>query len=207
MEKGCIIQLQIESFTIVIQKNLIRAFVGLTFFVILMGLLGYWFEPELILVTTWIVERVGFTGMAMLLWATDSLVTPFPPDILLIIIANSQLSEGWLFYVSILGAISVGAGMTGYAIGRWLQHFLWVQKLFSQLSQEHQDFIQKYGFWAIVIGAITPLPYSLTCWTAGALGLRWTIVLTASILFRIPRFIVIYWFLDNASGLLSSIPL
>ena len=190
-----------------IQKNLIKALIGLIFFVILMGALGYWFEPQLVLITTWIVDQVGFVGMAMLLWVTDSLVTPFPPDILLIIIANSPLAEDWLFYVTILGVISVGAGMTGYGIGRWLRHFLWVQKLFSQLNQEHQDFIQKYGFWAIVIGAITPLPYSLTCWTAGALGLRWTIVLTASILFRIPRFIVIYWLLANASGFLSSIPL
>lgn len=189
-----------------IQKNLIKALIGLIFFVILMGALGVWFEPQLVLITTWIVERVGFVGMAMLLWVTDSLVTPFPPDILLIIIANSPLADKWLFYVSILGAVSVGAGMTGYGIGRWLGHFLWVQKLFSQLSQEHQDFIQKYGFWAVVIGAITPLPYSLTCWTAGALGLRWTTVLMASVLFRVPRFILVYSLLANASDFLSLVP-
>jgi membrane protein YqaA with SNARE-associated domain len=187
----------------VIQKNLIKALVGLTFFVIFMAALGFWFEPELIRITTWIVDRIGFLGMALLLLVTDTLVTPFPPDILLIIIANSPLAENWPFYVGVLGLVSVVAGMTGYGIGRWLGHFLWVQKLFSQFSEEHRDFIQKYGFWAVVIGAITPLPYSLTCWTAGVLGLRWSTVLTASLLFRIPRFFVIYWLIANASNLFS----
>ena len=55
----------------VIQKNLIKALVGLTFFVIFMAVLGFWFEPELIRITTWIVDRIGFLGMALLLLVTE----------------------------------------------------------------------------------------------------------------------------------------
>jgi membrane protein YqaA with SNARE-associated domain len=95
--------------------------------------------------------------------------------------------------------VSVSAGMLGWGIGRWLGHFRLVQYLFGQLNDEQRAFIRKYGFWAIVLGAATPLPYSATCWTAGILGVRWTTVLAASILFRIPR-VIIYYLLIASTG-------
>ena len=186
-----------------IRQNLINALLGLAIFIIAMGLLGLFFEDELMAITTWIVDRIGFTGLAMILMVTDTLVTPFPPDILLVVIANSRLSENWPVYVGILGIVSVCAGMTGYCIGRWLSHFGWAKRLFGQFKEEHHDFIRKYGFWAVVLGAITPLPYSVTCWTTGVLGLRWTTVLAASVLFRLPRIYLYYWLISTAGGLFS----
>jgi membrane protein YqaA with SNARE-associated domain len=184
-----------------IQKNLIKALIGLTAFILLMALLGYLFEEELTRITTWIVDKIGFAGMAAILSVTDTLVTPFPPDILLVIIANSPLSQNWPVYVGTLGVVSVCAGMTGYGIGRWPGHFRWSQRLFGKFKDEHHDFILKYGFWAVAIGAITPLPYSVTCWTSGVLGVRWTVVLAASALFRIPRFYLFYLLLTGVNGL------
>lgn len=184
-----------------IQQNLIKAVLGLVLFIVTMVALGIIFEDEMTFATTWVVERIGFWGLALILLMTDTLVTPFPPDILLIVIAKSHLSEHWPMYVGILGCVSVIAGMTGYGIGRWLGHFDWSKRLFGRFKNEHQAFIQKYGFWAVVIGAITPLPYSVTCWTAGVLNIRWYVVLSASILFRIPRIYLYYWLLTSAKSL------
>lgn len=186
-----------------IKQNLIKALIGLMLFIVAMGLLGMALEEELVVITTWIVERIGFAGLAAILMVTDTLVTPFPPDILLVVIANSPLAEHWPVYVGILGGISVLAGMTGYGIGRWLGHFAWAQRLFGRFKEEHHEFIRKYGFWAIVIGAVTPLPYSVTCWTAGVLNLRWSVVLAASLLFRIPRLYLFYWLLSSTGKLFS----
>jgi membrane protein YqaA with SNARE-associated domain len=186
-----------------IQKNLISALVGLTAMVLLMGLLGYLYEDQLTLATTWVVERIGFVGLMAILMVTDTLVTPFPPDILLVVVANSPLAENWPVYVGLLSMVSVLAGMTGYSIGRWLGHLQWTQRLFGDFKQEHRDFTSKYAFWAVALGAVTPLPYSVTCWTAGVLGARWTTVLAASVLFRIPRFFLYYWLLSTAGGFFS----
>ena len=186
-----------------IKQNLIKALIGLMLLIVAMGLLGMALEEELVVITTWIVERIGFAGLAAILMVTDTLVTPFPPDILLVVIANSPLAEHWPVYVGILGGISVLAGMTGYGIGRWLGHFAWAQRLFGRFKEEHHEFIRKYGFWAIVIGAVTPLPYSVTCWTAGVLNLRWSVVLAASLLFRIPRLYLFYWLLSSTGKLFS----
>ncbi len=187
-----------------IRRHLIQALFGLITLLFVMGALGHLFEAELHVVTHWVVSQMGFSGMALTLMLTDTLVTPFPPDILLAVIANSAMSAQWPIYVGLLGLVSVCAGMTGYGIGRWLGHFQWAQSLFNRLTDEQRRFIQRYGFWAVVIGAITPLPYSVTCWSAGALGIRWVVVLSASLLFRIPRFYLFYGLLAHTGRLLSA---
>ncbi len=184
-----------------IKENLAKAVTGIVIFVVAMMLLGRLFEAELTVATNWVVDRIGFVGLCLILLVTDTLVTPFPPEILLLVIAKSDLAEHWLRYVLILGMVSVCAGMMGWGIGRWLGHFRWVQHLFGRFEEEHRDFIRKYGFWAVVIGSVTPLPFSVTCWTAGVMGLRWTTVLAASVLFRIPRVVGYYLLIASAGSL------
>lgn len=186
-----------------IKRHLYAALLGLCAFIVVMGVLGYLFEGELEFLASWIVARVGFAGLALLLFITDTLVTPFPPDILLIVIFRSHLAEYWPVYVGLLGLVSVTAGMVGFSIGRWLGHLRWSQRWLWDFKEDHRDFIRKYGFWAIAIGSITPLPYSVTCWTAGVLGVPWTRVLAAAILFRIPRMYMVYWLLFTTSNFFS----
>ena len=176
-----------------IQRNLINALVTLAIFFVALVLIGAIFEDELLRGTTWVAQNVGFVGMCLILLVTDTLVTPFPPDILLIVVAHSELADNWFRYVTILSLVSVFAGMQGWMIGRWLAHFPFARRLFGEFKDENREFIQRYGFWAVAIGATTPLPFSATCWGAGILGLRWTTVLAAAVLFRIPRFILYYW--------------
>jgi len=184
-----------------VRENLLKALAGILLVVVMMSVLGFWLEEEMIIGTNWVVDRIGFAGLCLILFVTDTLVTPFPPDILLVVIAKSDLAERWLTYVLILGLVSVGAGMLGWCFGRWLGHVKFIQRLFGHLNDEQRTFIRKYGFWAIVLGAATPLPYSVTCWTAGAMGVRLSTVFTASVLFRIPRMIIYYLLISSASKL------
>jgi len=182
-----------------IKENLLKALAGILIIIVAMSALGFWLEKEMEIATNWVVDQIGFAGLCLILFITDTLVTPFPPDILLVVIAKSDLAEHGLLYVLVLGLVSVVAGMLGWCLGRWLRHLKRFQRLFGQFNEEQHTFIAKYGFWAIVLGAATPLPYSVTCWTAGALGIRWSTVLAASVLFRIPRFIL-YYFLIASTG-------
>nr|WP_305907307.1 VTT domain-containing protein [Methylomarinum sp. Ch1-1]MDP4520048.1 VTT domain-containing protein [Methylomarinum sp. Ch1-1] len=180
-----------------------KALLSLLIILIVMGGLGFWLEEEMSMLTNWVVDRIGFTGLCLILLITDTFVTPFLPDILLLVIAKSDLAEHWLAYVFILGAVSVCAGMLGWSIGRWLGHFSLTQRLYGPITAEQQDFVRKYGFWGVALGAITPLPYSFTCWTAGVIGLRWPKVLAASLLFRIPRMILYYLLIASTGGLFA----
>lgn len=182
-----------------IRENILKTLTGILIIVVMMAVLSFWFEHEMTMMTNWVVDRIGFAGLCLILLVTDTFVTPFLPDILLVVIAKSSLAERWLYYVFILGVVSVFAGMLGWSIGRSLGQFQFIQRLYGKIGKKQRGFVDKYGFWAVVIGATTPLPYSVTCWTAGAMGLHWTKVLTASVLFRIPR-IVVYYILIESTG-------
>lgn len=182
-----------------IKENLIKTLAGLAILFLALAVLGYWFEEDMRIATNWVVDRIGFAGLCLILLVTDTLVTPFSPDILLIVIAKSDLADNWFPYVLILSLISVIAGMLGWCIGRRLAHLKLVQKLYGQFNEGQRNFIQQYGFWAIVLGAATPLPYSATCWAAGIMRIEWTTVLAASLFFRIPRVIVYYLVIASTS--------
>lgn len=176
-----------------VRDNIIKALGGLVAFLLVMMLIGYYYEHELAAATEWVVDRIGFAGLAAILLVSDTVVSPFPPDLLLVVIAKSPLASDWIRYVGILGAISVIAGLLGWSLGRWLGHFKWATRLIGELKDDHRDFIKKFGFWAVALGAATPLPYSITCWAAGMFGVRWEKVLLASLLFRVPRMYLYYW--------------
>ncbi|MCW5602885.1 hypothetical protein [Nitrosomonas sp.] len=53
--------------------------IALVVFVLVMSALGYLFEEELTVATDWLVSRIGFLGLCLILLVTDTLVTPFPP--------------------------------------------------------------------------------------------------------------------------------
>jgi len=182
-----------------LKKNLRKALISIILFVFAIGAAGHWFGDEMSIATNWVVDHIGFAGLCLIAFVADTLVTPMSPDILLVVLANSYLAENGFIYALILGSLSVVAGMMGYSIGRRLGHFAFVRRVFGKVDDEQRAFIEKYGFWAIVVGSITPLPYSFTCWTAGVLELRWTKVLAASVLFRLPRVVASYW-LITASG-------
>ncbi|MCO6433085.1 YqaA family protein [Nitrosomonas nitrosa] len=176
-----------------IRENLIKAIIALVVFVLFMSTLGYLFEAELTVATDWLVSRIGFLGLCLILLVTDTLVTPFPPDILLLVIAKSPLAQYWSTYVLVLGIVSSIAGMLGWGIGRRLGHLEFVKRNLGEFKEDHREFIRRYGYWAVAIGSITPFPFSLTCWAAGVMGLRGITVFLAALTFRIPRFFLYYW--------------
>lgn len=184
-----------------LKQNLRKALTSIVLFVFAIVAAGYLFGDEMSVATNWVVDHIGFVGLCLIAFVADTLVTPLSPDILLVVLANSHLAENGFIYALILGSLSVVAGMLGWSIGRWLGHFTFVRRLFGRINDEQRDFIEKYGFWAIVVGAITPLPYSFTCWTAGVLELRWTKVLAASVLTRLPRVVASYWLITVAGQL------
>jgi membrane protein YqaA with SNARE-associated domain len=105
-----------------IKENLLKALAGIMIIIVAMSALGFWLENEMEIATNWVVDQIGFAGLCLILFITDTLVTPFPPDILLVVIANSDLAEHWLIYVLVLGLVSVVVGMLGWCLGCWLRH-------------------------------------------------------------------------------------
>jgi membrane protein YqaA with SNARE-associated domain len=176
-----------------LRKHLIQTIVGIVAFALLMAALGLWFERELVLATGWVHEHIGFAGLCGVLLVTDALIMPFASDLLLVVVATTDLAQRGLLHVLVLGVVSSLAGVIGWAIGRWLGHLRFAQRWLLPFQEQHRPLFRHYAFWVIGLGAATPMPFSITSWAAGALGIRWTTVFAAALLFRIPRFVVYYW--------------
>lgn len=174
-----------------IRDALIKTVASLCAALVLLGVIGYVFEPELEAFARWVAERLGVGGLAAIILVTDTFIPPFPNDVLLLVIAKSDLKAGWPLHVGVLGAASALAGTLGWTLGRWLGRNSFMRAVLGEFTAEHENRIRKYGFWAVLAGALTPFPFSVTCWGAGVLGLGFRPVLAAS-LFRLPRFYLYY---------------
>jgi membrane protein YqaA with SNARE-associated domain len=161
------------------------------------ALSGYFFEAEMLALAEGIVQRFGFLGLSSLLLVTDTIVSPVPPDLTLIIIAKSGLREMWSFYILILGLVSIVAGHFGYWIGAFLGYSRLGRVLFGKPREKNREFVRKHGHWAVALGALTPVPYSITCWTSGVLGVPYR-KFTLACFLRLPRFLIYFLIIDAA---------
>ncbi len=168
-----------------------KTFIGLGLFTIVGFLLFFAFDKQLNHIADLIVEHLGFWGILLTTFILDIFVTPIPPDIFLIIIKKSSFAEKWYIYVLFFGLASALGGFIGSYIGRWLSKMPWATYI-NDWVKENSTFVRKFGFWAIILGAFTPIPFALTCWTAGFIKMRPHKIFLAC-LTRVPRHFLFYF--------------
>jgi membrane protein YqaA with SNARE-associated domain len=174
-----------------IRRNLVTGMIALGALIGALAIIGRYFETELLLVTTTVYQHLGFGGLAAILGVTDSFISPIPPDLLLVVIAKSQLAETWWIVVPSLGVVSSISGLLGWAISRRVGGTRIPQLLFGRFQRYNAALVERYGTLAVALGAITPIPFSVTCWTAGMFRLPFERVAWVTLL-RIPRFVGYY---------------
>lgn len=119
---------------------------------------------------------------------------PVPPDVLLIILALAEPQLAlWFALVCTVGSV-LGA-MFSYGLGYYIGNPI-LDKLFSQdkVNKVHKLF-EKYGAWAILFAAFTPLPFKLFAITAGVFYMDFKKMVLASLIGRSIRFFLLAGFL------------
>lgn len=185
-----------------VRRVLIKGAVMLILLVASLAILGKLYAAELLIATGWIHDQVGFLGLAAILLVTDAVITPIPPDLLLVVIANTDLANRWWLYVPTLGAISSGAGIIAWYLSSRLGHTRIPKLILGRFRERNSAMVSRYGALAVVLGALTPIPYSLTCWTAGMLHVPLKTLAWATLL-RIPRFVGYYLLIVWSTHLLD----
>ena len=175
-----------------LRQHLARGLIFLFALVAIILILALIFEPQLRTLAHWLTDQFGILGIAILVFCSDLFISPIPPDAALFFVGKSDLHQSWFLYVPLLGLVSTLAGVCGWLIGQRLKHLKIVNKFLASLGDEYHDAIKRFGFWMVVLGALTPLPFSLTCWLAGIFKLPLQSFVVAA-LFRVPRFVIYYW--------------
>jgi membrane protein YqaA with SNARE-associated domain len=187
-----------------LRRNLLRALASLVLLFAAMLVAGVLFDRELLEFTQWVERSIGLPGLALLLFFADSVGTPIPPDALLIVVAKTELSRDWAWLVPLGGVLSSVAGAAGYAIGAALGRHPALTPWIAWLSRRHGTLIERYDRLTVALGALTPLPFSLTCWSAGAMGMPLSRFVPVSLL-RVPRYVVYYLAIAYADRIAQSL--
>jgi membrane protein YqaA with SNARE-associated domain len=183
-----------------VRRNLVLAGTTLAVLVGLVGLVGVRFEKELYEVTQAVYDTVGIPGLAAILFLSDSVITPIPPDVLLVIVAKSDLRQSWVIVLLGMGVLSTVAGNTAWALGGRLGDVGLLRRVFGRLRERNEKLVARYGAIGVALGALTPIPFSVTCWAAGLLRLPARSVFWPTLL-RIPRFFFYYWLIAYSDRL------
>ena len=137
----------------------------------------------------------------------ESVFSPLPPDPLLIAMALLSPNQAILFGV-ICTIFSVLGAVFGYGLGKWFGKPLLSKMISESLIDKAEDFFNRYGVWAILIAAFTPIPYKVFAILSGILQLNMKKFLIASLIGRGGRFItlgvLIAIFGDDIRGFLEN---
>ena len=132
--------------------------------------------------TDWALLRLFVTAFL------ESTISPIPPDPLLIPMAVLQPNLAiWL------GVLCTVASVLGAVLGHWLGAQFGRPILGRFVSEGRirsaESLFDKYGVWAVLVAAVTPIPYKVFTILAGVLKLDMKRFLIASIIGRGMRFL------------------
>lgn len=162
------------------RRLIVSTLVGLLVLMGLAALIGYYFREPLMRISRMFVESFGGPGVAFGFFLPDAFTIPLPNDVATVLGLAGGMSffevSAWATGGSLIG------GSVGYWIGRFLRRTRVVQGVLERGDGAAQKTLTRYGAWAVAVAAITPLPYSIFCWAAGAGRIPFQIFLLASTL-------------------------
>jgi len=152
--------------------------------------LGQFFRPSLEAMGTKFVEVLGYPGIGLGILIADMFTFVIPPDFYLFVAITAELNPFWVITIGSLGSIVGGLG--AYQLGRWLDNTRFVKRMMQPLRNRGDAFINRTGLIAVIIAALTPIPFSVTCMAAGSLRMN-PFRFFLCTLCRIPRIAGYYW--------------
>ena len=121
---------------------------------------------------------------------SESIFFPIPPDPLLIAIGVADPSVA-IWAAALATAASVVGGVVGHYLGRRIGRPLLNKFVSEDKIARAESLFERYGAWAILAAAITPIPYKVFTILAGVMNLRMRSFLLASLVGRSARIMTV----------------
>jgi membrane protein YqaA with SNARE-associated domain len=135
--------------------------------------------------------HMGSFGLGLLAFIESSFF-PLPPDVLLIAMTLSKPQNAMVFALICTIFSTLGGGF-GYAIGKFggRPAFHWIFKKQAHQLEKVEHIYNKYGVWAVITAAFTPVPYKVFTIASGIFALNFPAFMLASFIGRGARFFIV----------------
>lgn len=132
-----------------------------------------------------VTETFSPLGILLVFLVSESLLGLVPPELF---IAWAGKSSAPVLYLSLLALASYLGGIFSYFIGKAITTIPSVHNYLENKMSKHIKNTQKWGGFLIVVGALLPIPFSVTSIAAGIINYKFKYYL----LFGLLRFIRFY---------------
>lgn len=132
-----------------------------------------------------VTETFPAFGILTVFFISESILGLIPPELF---IAWSSKSATPVFHLSMLAVLSYAGGIVSYYIGKAITKIPSVHEYLEIKMAKNIRNTRKWGGFLIVVGALLPIPYSLTTMTAGIIKYP----LNSLLLFGLLRFVRFY---------------
>ena len=180
---------QEESKSSFLLKNLFR---GLVWFAII--LTAYILVSEDIKIYQEEINNVGDRLPLLLgIFTVSEIVFGIlPPELFMLVWQSKGVLSEYIINLSYLTVISYAAGILGFYIGRFFSKTKIYVRIHDRYLKQYDHKLKKYGLYLVLVGAVTPVPFSATCMLAGSVNTPFKDFLLVCIS-RIIRFAAYGW--------------
>ena len=175
----------------------LQLLVGIAGFCTVVFLASRHFRPEIEGLSRFLLEKLGLPGLFFGPFVADAFSVPAPPQLYLLAAITAHKPAALT-----IGLVAAGSVLGGN-VGRWLGCRLGDRPLFRRLLGRTRGKVDavfaRYGYWAVAVGSLMPLPYSIICYLAGVYRMPTGLFAVMSLL-RVPRLIFFYYVLRAGFG-------
>ena len=103
----------------------------------------------------------------------EAIFFPIPPEVMLAPMTLAQ-PKRWFQFASISLFFSLLGGLVGYAVGYWAIDLVtpWLIELgYGEKFEQVKQVAREDGFWFLLIGGFTPIPFKLLTLASGAVSM------------------------------------
>lgn len=167
-----------------VKSSLGKALLPILIFIILLWLIHEFFFDFNDLFTS-ITTTFNPLTILGVFFASESLLGLIPPEIF---IAWADKTEMPIFFLSMLAVLSYVGGIISFFIGKTISNMPSIYNYLEVKMEKHVKMIRKWGGFLIVVGALLPIPFSMTSIAAGLIHYKFKNYL----LFGLLRFVRFY---------------
>ena len=160
--------------------------VGVLAFVMVVGAL---FREELHALGVLFVSRFGYAGMAAGTFLSDAFMFPVPPQFYMLTSVAAGAPQ--LASITVICATSVLAANVAYHVAGRMARVPYFAARIAASRGLVDPLFARWGYYAVAVGAVLPVPFSLLCYVAGLYRIPYRLYVVL-VLLRVPRLLAFY---------------